>query len=149
MCIPLRLRKLHVARLCLTSPELYKYKWSSHSLNVFFYFHTLLQEAYSLIEKIEAEQNALYSYQKYLESSKRKISRIPPPPIVLSRTHCSVTLKPAPFASDVKVCCPLWSLPQAKQQKCFCNLMTDTFIAFGSWIILFISTDTGISILMS
>ncbi|XP_070110636.1 cilia- and flagella-associated protein 54 isoform X10 [Equus caballus] len=64
---------------------------------------TFLMEAYSLIEKIEAEQNALYSYQKYLESSKRKISRIPPPPIVLSRTHCSVTLKPAPFASDVKV----------------------------------------------
>ncbi|XP_014445728.1 cilia- and flagella-associated protein 54 [Tupaia chinensis] len=62
-----------------------------------------LMEAYSLIEKIEAEQNALYSYQKYLDSSKRKKSRIPPPPILLSRTHCSVTLKPAPFISDVKV----------------------------------------------
>ncbi|GAB5574121.1 cilia- and flagella-associated protein 54 isoform X10 [Prionailurus iriomotensis] len=60
-------------------------------------------EAYSLIEKIETEQNALYSYQKYVESSKRKKSRIPPPPILLSRTHCSVTLKPAPFISDVKV----------------------------------------------
>ncbi|XP_014635592.1 PREDICTED: cilia- and flagella-associated protein 54 [Ceratotherium simum simum] len=65
--------------------------------------HTFLMEAYSLIEKIEAEQNALYSYQKYVESSKRKKSRIPPPPILLSRTHCSVTLKPAPFISDVKV----------------------------------------------
>ncbi|XP_032154492.1 cilia- and flagella-associated protein 54 isoform X2 [Sapajus apella] len=62
-----------------------------------------LTEAYSLIERIEAEQNALYSYQKYLESSKRKKSRIPPPPILLSRTHCSVTLKPAPFTSEVKV----------------------------------------------
>nr|XP_020143495.1 cilia- and flagella-associated protein 54 isoform X2 [Microcebus murinus] len=62
-----------------------------------------LMEAHSLIEKSEAEQNALYSYQKYLESSKRKKSRIPPPPILLSRTHCSVTLKPAPFISDVMV----------------------------------------------
>uniref|UniRef100_A0A2K5RE62 Cilia and flagella associated protein 54 n=1 Tax=Cebus imitator TaxID=2715852 RepID=A0A2K5RE62_CEBIM len=62
-----------------------------------------LTEAYSLIERIEAEQNALYSYQKYLESSKRKKSRVPPPPILLSRTHCSVTLKPAPFTSEVKV----------------------------------------------
>ncbi|XP_073940271.1 cilia- and flagella-associated protein 54 isoform X2 [Castor canadensis] len=62
-----------------------------------------LMEAYSLIERSEEEQNALYSYQKYLESSKTKKSRIPPPPIVLSRTHCSVTLKPAPFTPDVKV----------------------------------------------
>ncbi|XP_053777887.1 cilia- and flagella-associated protein 54 isoform X7 [Desmodus rotundus] len=61
------------------------------------------QEAYSLIEKSEVEQNALYSYQKNVESSKRKKSRIPPPPILLSRTYCSVTLKPAPFISDVKV----------------------------------------------
>ncbi|XP_028638870.1 cilia- and flagella-associated protein 54 [Grammomys surdaster] len=62
----------------------------------------LLMEAYALIEKVEAEQNALYSYQKYLESSKIKKSRIPPPPILLARTHCSVTLKPAQFISDVK-----------------------------------------------
>ncbi|XP_036106722.1 cilia- and flagella-associated protein 54 [Molossus molossus] len=65
--------------------------------------HNFLMEAYSLIEKIEAEQNALYLYQKNVDSSKRKKSRIPPPPILLSRTHCSVTLKPAPFISDVKV----------------------------------------------
>ncbi|XP_040836382.1 cilia- and flagella-associated protein 54 [Ochotona curzoniae] len=62
-----------------------------------------LMEAYSLIEKIEAEQNALYSHQNCLKSSKRKKSKVPPPPILLSRTHCSVTLKPAPFVSDVKV----------------------------------------------
>nr|XP_025737196.1 cilia- and flagella-associated protein 54-like [Callorhinus ursinus] len=65
--------------------------------------HNFLMEAYSLIEKTEAEQNTLYSYQKYVESSKRKKSRSPPPPILLSRTYCSVTLKPAPFISDVKV----------------------------------------------
>ncbi|KAM4838472.1 cilia- and flagella-associated protein 54 [Urocitellus parryii] len=62
-----------------------------------------LMEAYSLIEKVEAEQNALYSYQKCLEGLKRKKTRIPPPPLLLSRTHCSVTLKPTPFISDVKV----------------------------------------------
>ncbi|KAM5254998.1 cilia- and flagella-associated protein 54 [Hipposideros larvatus] len=65
--------------------------------------HNFLMEAYSLIEKVEVEQHALYSYQKYVESSKRKKSKIPPPPILLSRTHCSVTLKPAPFISDIKV----------------------------------------------
>eukprot|EP00072_Mus_musculus_P061221 XP_011241943.1 PREDICTED: cilia- and flagella-associated protein 54 isoform X4 [Mus musculus] len=62
----------------------------------------LLMEANALIEKVEAEQNALYSYQKFLGSSKIKKSRIPPPPILLARTHCSVTLKPAPFISEVK-----------------------------------------------
>uniref|UniRef100_A0A8C3WPJ0 Cilia and flagella associated protein 54 n=1 Tax=Catagonus wagneri TaxID=51154 RepID=A0A8C3WPJ0_9CETA len=65
--------------------------------------HDFLMEAYSLIEKIEAEQSILYSYQRHMEITKRKKSRIPPPPILLARTHCSVTLKPAPFMSDVKV----------------------------------------------
>ncbi|XP_028388428.1 cilia- and flagella-associated protein 54 [Phyllostomus discolor] len=65
--------------------------------------HNFLMEAYSLIEKSEVEQNTLYSYQKNVDSSKRKNSRVPPPPILLSRTYCSVTLKPAPFVSDVKV----------------------------------------------
>ncbi|XP_024610168.1 cilia- and flagella-associated protein 54 [Neophocaena asiaeorientalis asiaeorientalis] len=65
--------------------------------------HNFLMEAYSLIEKTEAEQSVLYSYQKYVEIAKRKKSRVPPPPILLARTHCSVTLKPAPFISDVKV----------------------------------------------
>ncbi|KAL6084713.1 hypothetical protein STEG23_005796, partial [Scotinomys teguina] len=64
---------------------------------------SLEPEAYALIEKTEAEQNALYSYQKCLESSKTRKSRLPPPPILLARTHCSVILKPAPFTSDVKV----------------------------------------------
>ncbi|XP_040088712.1 cilia- and flagella-associated protein 54 isoform X3 [Oryx dammah] len=63
-----------------------------------------LTEAYSLIEKTEAEQSIQYSYQKYVETAKRKKSRVPPPPILLSRTYRSVTLKPAPFVSDVKVC---------------------------------------------
>ncbi|VTJ83585.1 Hypothetical predicted protein, partial [Marmota monax] len=65
--------------------------------------HCYVKEAYSLIEKVEAEQNALYSYQKCLEGLKRKKTRIPPPPLLLSRTHCSVTLKPTPFISDVKI----------------------------------------------
>ncbi|XP_055251962.1 cilia- and flagella-associated protein 54 isoform X3 [Moschus berezovskii] len=63
-----------------------------------------LTEAYSLIEKTEAEQSIQCSYQKYVETAQRKKSRVPPPPILLSRTYRSVTLKPAPFISDVKVC---------------------------------------------
>ncbi|XP_060051568.1 cilia- and flagella-associated protein 54 [Erinaceus europaeus] len=65
--------------------------------------HGILQEAYSLVEKVETERNSFHSYQKYLESSKRKKSKIPPPPILMARTYCSVTLKPAPFCPDVKV----------------------------------------------
>ncbi|KAM6216446.1 LOW QUALITY PROTEIN: cilia- and flagella-associated protein 54 [Rhynchocyon petersi] len=65
--------------------------------------HDYLTEACSLIEKTEAEQNALYLYQKDLELLKGKERPIPPPPILLSRTHCSVTFKPAPFVSDDKV----------------------------------------------
>ncbi|KAI4576547.1 hypothetical protein MJT46_002382 [Ovis ammon polii x Ovis aries] len=62
-----------------------------------------LTEAYSLIEKTEAEQSIQYSHQKCVETAKGKKSRVPPPPILLSRTYRSVTLKPAPFVSDVKI----------------------------------------------
>lgn len=100
-----------------TTREFCKYRKGSSSWNVFFYFHTSLQEANALIEKVEAEQNALYSYQKFLGSSKIKKSRIPPPPILLARTHCSVTLKPAPFISEVKVPCPPRCCPHATRPK--------------------------------
>uniref|UniRef100_A0A6I8NGL9 Cilia and flagella associated protein 54 n=1 Tax=Ornithorhynchus anatinus TaxID=9258 RepID=A0A6I8NGL9_ORNAN len=63
----------------------------------------LLEEAFSLIQKTEAEQSALYSYQKKLEDLTKEKNRIPPPPILLSRSSHSMTFKPAPFTSDVKV----------------------------------------------
>ncbi|XP_076184787.1 cilia- and flagella-associated protein 54 [Aptenodytes patagonicus] len=62
----------------------------------------LLEEALTLIEQVEAEQNALYHSLKEAMSSKKK-SRTPPPPLLLSRSHCSMTFKPAPFSSDVQV----------------------------------------------
>ncbi|XP_050791921.1 cilia- and flagella-associated protein 54 [Gopherus flavomarginatus] len=61
----------------------------------------LLEEALALIQKVEAEQNALYSSLKQAMTSKK--NRIPPPPLLLSRSHCSMTFKPAPFTSDVQV----------------------------------------------
>ncbi|XP_051857194.1 cilia- and flagella-associated protein 54 [Antechinus flavipes] len=63
----------------------------------------LLEEALSLIKKTESEQSALYSYQKDAEDAKIPSGKVPSPPILLSRTHCSVTFKPAPFISDKKV----------------------------------------------
>ncbi|XP_039375459.1 cilia- and flagella-associated protein 54 isoform X7 [Mauremys reevesii] len=61
----------------------------------------LLEEALALIQKVEAEQNALCSNLKQAMTSKK--NRIPPPPLLLSRSHCSMTFKPAPFTSDVQV----------------------------------------------
>uniref|UniRef100_A0A8C3F4F5 Cilia and flagella associated protein 54 n=1 Tax=Chrysemys picta bellii TaxID=8478 RepID=A0A8C3F4F5_CHRPI len=61
----------------------------------------LLEEALALIQKVEAEQNALCSSLKQAMTSKK--NRIPPPPLLLSRSHCSMTFKPAPFSSDVQV----------------------------------------------
>lgn len=133
-------------RIAFTTGEFYKYKGGSSSWNVFFYFHTSLQEAYALIEKLEAEQNALYSYQNYLENSKTKKSRIPPPPILLARTHCSVTLKPAPFISDVKVRCLSWVVPHAMQRKCFYDHNNSVC---STWIVLFISTEHQMGVFMS
>ncbi|XP_065597313.1 cilia- and flagella-associated protein 54 [Cyrtonyx montezumae] len=61
----------------------------------------LLKEALTLIEQVEAEQSALYhSLKEFTSSNKRKI---PPPPLLLSRSHCSMTFKPATFSSDVQV----------------------------------------------
>uniref|UniRef100_A0A4X2M5R0 Fibronectin type-III domain-containing protein n=1 Tax=Vombatus ursinus TaxID=29139 RepID=A0A4X2M5R0_VOMUR len=59
--------------------------------------HKLLEEALSLIKKTESEQSALYSYQKDAEDGKLLCGKVPFPPILISRTHCSVTFKPAPF----------------------------------------------------
>ncbi|XP_065416879.1 cilia- and flagella-associated protein 54 isoform X5 [Chrysemys picta bellii] len=61
----------------------------------------LLEEALALIQKVEAEQNALCSSLKQAMTSKK--NRIPPPPLLLSRSHCSMTFKPAPFSSDVQI----------------------------------------------
>ncbi|XP_068951170.1 cilia- and flagella-associated protein 54 [Petaurus breviceps papuanus] len=63
----------------------------------------LLEEALSLIKKTESEQNALYSYQKDIEDGKIPYGKVPFPPILISRTHCSVTFKPAPLVSRRKV----------------------------------------------
>uniref|UniRef100_A0A8C2SZF3 Cilia and flagella associated protein 54 n=1 Tax=Coturnix japonica TaxID=93934 RepID=A0A8C2SZF3_COTJA len=60
----------------------------------------LLKEALTLIEQVEAEQSALYHSLKEFKSGKKK-SKIPPPPLLLSRSHCSMTFKPASFSSDV------------------------------------------------
>ncbi|XP_074395684.1 cilia- and flagella-associated protein 54 isoform X4 [Zonotrichia albicollis] len=62
----------------------------------------LLEEALTLIEQVEAEQSALYRSLKEAMSSRKK-SRTPPPPLLLSRSHCSMTFKPAPFDSDIQV----------------------------------------------
>ncbi|EMP26910.1 hypothetical protein UY3_15987 [Chelonia mydas] len=61
----------------------------------------LLEDALVLIQKVEAEQNALCSNLKQAMTSKK--NRIPPPPLLLSRSHCSMTFKPAPFTSDVQI----------------------------------------------
>ncbi|XP_051639987.1 cilia- and flagella-associated protein 54 isoform X3 [Manacus candei] len=61
----------------------------------------LLEAALTLIEQVEAEQSALYHSLKEVMSSKKK-SRTPPP-LLLSRSHCSMTFKPAPFSSDIQV----------------------------------------------
>ncbi|XP_078006547.1 cilia- and flagella-associated protein 54 [Phascolarctos cinereus] len=65
--------------------------------------HKLLEEALSLIKKTELEQSALYSYQKDAEDGKLHCGKVPFPPILISRTHCSVTFKPAPFVCEKKV----------------------------------------------
>ncbi|KAF7248512.1 Cilia- and flagella-associated protein 54, partial [Varanus komodoensis] len=61
----------------------------------------LLEEALTLIQRAEAEQNVLYATFSQPASSVK--SKVPPPPILLFRSHCSMAFKPAPFASHVKV----------------------------------------------
>nr|XP_033807043.1 cilia- and flagella-associated protein 54 isoform X2 [Geotrypetes seraphini] len=64
--------------------------------------HQLLTEAFLLIQKAEAEETTISV--KRIESTSKRKSSVPPPPILISRTHSSMTFKPAPFVSDVKVC---------------------------------------------
>ncbi|XP_034983013.2 cilia- and flagella-associated protein 54 isoform X3 [Zootoca vivipara] len=62
----------------------------------------LLEEALTLIQKAEAEQIALCAAASLQPASSVK-SKVPPPPILVSRSHNSMAFKPAPFASDVKI----------------------------------------------
>ncbi|XP_060100406.1 cilia- and flagella-associated protein 54 [Heteronotia binoei] len=61
----------------------------------------LLEEAFVLIQKAEAQQNALCTSPQQPATSVK--SKIPPPPVLLSRSYTSISFKPAPFTSDVKV----------------------------------------------
>ncbi|KAG8137993.1 hypothetical protein E2320_003927 [Naja naja] len=61
----------------------------------------LLKEAFILIQKTEMEQNTLNA--TLLNHTNSMKSKVPPPPILLFRTNCSMAFKPAPFSSDVKV----------------------------------------------
>ncbi|KAJ6656335.1 hypothetical protein lerEdw1_003838 [Lerista edwardsae] len=61
----------------------------------------LLEEAFNLIQKAEAQHSAMSATFQQPESNAK--SKVPPPPILLSRSHCSMSFKPAPFVSDEKV----------------------------------------------
>ncbi|XP_016281220.2 cilia- and flagella-associated protein 54 isoform X2 [Monodelphis domestica] len=61
-----------------------------------------LEESLFLIRKIESEQKNQYSPQQSTEEEKPQ-SKVPAPPILLSRTHCSVTFKPDSFFCGEKV----------------------------------------------
>ncbi|XP_044535095.1 cilia- and flagella-associated protein 54 [Gracilinanus agilis] len=62
----------------------------------------LLEESLFLIRKIESEQKNQYSQEKSTEAEHPQ-RKVPSPPILLSRTHCSVTFKPAPFSCGEQV----------------------------------------------
>nr|XP_014343642.1 PREDICTED: cilia- and flagella-associated protein 54 [Latimeria chalumnae] len=62
----------------------------------------LLEEAVTLIQKAQAEENKLYTLNA-VDSVNKKKADVPPAPILLSRTHHSMTFKPAPFNSAEKV----------------------------------------------
>ncbi|XP_062838899.1 cilia- and flagella-associated protein 54 isoform X2 [Anolis carolinensis] len=61
----------------------------------------LLEEANILIQKTEAEQNTLCAALSQPASTVKR--KVPPPPILLYRSHSSMAFKPAPFESHVKV----------------------------------------------
>ncbi|XP_078534120.1 cilia- and flagella-associated protein 54 isoform X2 [Lissotriton helveticus] len=62
------------------------------------------EEVLALIHKAETEERAVYtSCIKHQSPGNVEKNAVPPPPILLSRTDCSMLFKPAPFSSDVKV----------------------------------------------
>uniref|UniRef100_UPI0037E847B8 cilia- and flagella-associated protein 54 n=1 Tax=Semicossyphus pulcher TaxID=241346 RepID=UPI0037E847B8 len=72
---------------------------------------SLLEEAFTLIEKAGVEERKLYfsatlktpaEYKK--KGVKEEEENPPPPPIILSRTDCSFTFAPAPYNLQEQVC---------------------------------------------
>nr|XP_060633260.1 cilia- and flagella-associated protein 54 [Anolis sagrei ordinatus] len=61
----------------------------------------LLEEALILIQKTEAEQNTLCAALSQPASTLKR--KVPPPPILLYRSYCSMAFKPTSFESHVKV----------------------------------------------
>ncbi|KAJ8367384.1 hypothetical protein AAFF_G00320350 [Aldrovandia affinis] len=68
---------------------------------------SLAQEATSLVEKAKMEESRLEAEQKRLSNGRAPgegRSRVPPAPVLLSRTHRSMTFAPAPYALHKQVC---------------------------------------------
>ncbi|XP_035384159.1 cilia- and flagella-associated protein 54 isoform X3 [Electrophorus electricus] len=65
-----------------------------------------LEEAVGLMEKAEVEERRLNSASAPAEmgSDVAKGCRPPPPPVLLSRTNCSMTFTPAPYSLEGQVC---------------------------------------------
>ncbi|KAG7454748.1 hypothetical protein MATL_G00263130 [Megalops atlanticus] len=65
----------------------------------------LLEEAGSLLERAQVEERRLFNawgLRRGREGGEEK-GRVPPPPILLSRSHRSMTFTPAPYALDKQV----------------------------------------------
>ncbi|XP_055508714.1 cilia- and flagella-associated protein 54-like isoform X2 [Leucoraja erinacea] len=65
---------------------------------------TLLEEIVTLLKKTEAEERKLYLLNTQPDSSDNEKLDVVPPPMLVSRTHNSLTFKPAPFVSSKQVC---------------------------------------------
>uniref|UniRef100_A0A8C9R316 Cilia- and flagella-associated protein 54 n=2 Tax=Scleropages formosus TaxID=113540 RepID=A0A8C9R316_SCLFO len=67
----------------------------------------LLEEALTLVEKTEVEEKRLIGARACTQAEEKEgpegRSKVPPPPILLSRTHHSMTFAPAPYALNKQV----------------------------------------------
>lgn len=62
--------------------------------------HLPFQEAQNLIAKTQAEEKRLHLENSEIEEEVVKPTKVPPPPILLSRTDSTMVFKPAPFTSE-------------------------------------------------
>ncbi|GCC32238.1 hypothetical protein chiPu_0010699 [Chiloscyllium punctatum] len=65
--------------------------------------YQLLEKAATLLQKVEVEEEILYSLRTKPTLTDNEELDVVPAPILLSRTHNSVIFKPAPFASSKEV----------------------------------------------
>ncbi|MBN3311738.1 CFA54 protein, partial [Atractosteus spatula] len=101
---PALLEKIKKNKVCRALFLMQKALYSSGKQQASSANKKLLEEAVSLLEKADIEEKRMLIENSVQEGRKERRNGVPPAPILLSRSHTSMTFMPAPYSPAQQVC---------------------------------------------